>query len=306
MFTPFTPVGREGGGPGLADTWLWNGTSWTESPATGPSARFGAALHDDPQVGGPVLFGGGSADGATDMTADTWVFTGSHWVPQAPATPPQARFSPAMTYDAAAGQLLLVGGQSNAGTMLGTTHAYTTTAPSAPMDVTAQAASGQATLSWEASASDGGSTVTGYDVFEGTTSGGESATPVNAAPVPAGTPHTVSGLDDGTTYFFTVEAVNANGPSTPSLEVSATPEVPVIVIPGSGGTPPSPTPSPSPSPSPAPQPSPSPSPTPTPTRTGGYWLVGRDGGVYAFGGAPFDGSLPGAGVVTSGVVGMAA
>jgi hypothetical protein len=27
---------------------------------------------------------------------------------------------------------------------------------------------------------------------------------------------------------------------------------------------------------------------------GGYWLVGSDGGLYAFGDAPFDGSVPGA------------
>ena len=30
------------------------------------------------------------------------------------------------------------------------------------------------------------------------------------------------------------------------------------------------------------------------TATGGYWLVGSDGGVYAFD-APFDGSVPGLG-----------
>ena len=29
------------------------------------------------------------------------------------------------------------------------------------------------------------------------------------------------------------------------------------------------------------------------TGTGGYWMVGQDGGVYAFGDARYDGSLPG-------------
>ncbi|HEY1697098.1 MAG TPA: hypothetical protein VGG39_33290 [Polyangiaceae bacterium] len=37
----------------------------------------------------------------------------------------------------------------------------------------------------------------------------------------------------------------------------------------------------------------------------GYWLVGADGGVFAFG-APFGGSLPGAGITVSDVVGIAA
>jgi hypothetical protein len=40
-------------------------------------------------------------------------------------------------------------------------------------------------------------------------------------------------------------------------------------------------------------------------RAGGYWLVGSDGGVYAFD-APFEGSLPGIGQHVSDIVGMAA
>ena len=36
----------------------------------------------------------------------------------------------------------------------------------------------------------------------------------------------------------------------------------------------------------------------------GYWLVGRDGGVFAFGDAAFYGSLPGAGINVSNIVAM--
>ena len=36
----------------------------------------------------------------------------------------------------------------------------------------------------------------------------------------------------------------------------------------------------------------------------GYWLVGSDGSVYAFGDAPYFGSLPGLGVHVSDVVGL--
>jgi hypothetical protein len=35
----------------------------------------------------------------------------------------------------------------------------------------------------------------------------------------------------------------------------------------------------------------------------GYWLVGSDGGIFAFGDAPFVGSLPGLGIQVTNVVG---
>ena len=45
----------------------------------------------------------------------------------------------------------------------------------------------------------------------------------------------------------------------------------------------------------------------TPTSDGGgYWLVGEDGGVYALGDATSFGSLPGRGIATDDVVGVAA
>jgi hypothetical protein len=43
----------------------------------------------------------------------------------------------------------------------------------------------------------------------------------------------------------------------------------------------------------------------TPTGAG-YWLVGRDGGVFSFGDASFDGSVPGIPLQVNDIVGMAA
>ena len=96
------------------------------------------------------------------------------------------------------------------------------TIPGAPTGLAATAGAGQVTLSWAAPASDGGSPVTGYHIYQGTSAGGESATPVNSSPVTA-TSMTVTGLAGGTTYYFVVTAVNAAGEGPPSAEASATP-----------------------------------------------------------------------------------
>ncbi len=44
----------------LADTWTWDGTTWTQRhPATSPSARTSASMAYDAATGTVVLFGGG-------------------------------------------------------------------------------------------------------------------------------------------------------------------------------------------------------------------------------------------------------
>ena len=74
-------------------------------------------------------------------------------------------------------------------------------APEAPAGLAAVPGNGQVILSWAAPASDGGSPVSGYNVYQGTSAGGETGTPVNSSPVTA-TSYTVTGLVNGTTYYF--------------------------------------------------------------------------------------------------------
>jgi fibronectin type 3 domain-containing protein len=100
-------------------------------------------------------------------------------------------------------------------------------APSAPTGLVASGGNGQVTLSWVAPASDGGSAITGYNVYRGTTAGGESTTPL-ATGVP-GTTFTDASVTNGTTYYYTVAAVNAVGVSPHSAEASATPNQPATV-----------------------------------------------------------------------------
>ena len=99
------------------------------------------------------------------------------------------------------------------------------TVPSAPQGLAAAGGNGSVALSWSAPASDGGSAVTGYDVYRGTSTGGESGTPV--ASNVTGRSFTDTGLVNGTAYFYTVTAVNAVGISPHSGEASATPQATV-------------------------------------------------------------------------------
>ena len=98
--------------------------------------------------------------------------------------------------------------------------------PGPPTGLTATAGDGRVTLSWTPPQSNGGAAIIGYDVYEGTSPGGESASSVSG--LTGGTSYTVTGLADGTTYYFAVDAVNdAELHSVRSAESSATPVAPV-------------------------------------------------------------------------------
>ena len=97
------------------------------------------------------------------------------------------------------------------------------TKPGLPNGLTASPGDGKVTLSWTAPGSGGGAGISGYEIYRGTSPGGESGTPVNASLV-AGTGYTVTGLTNGTRYYFTVAAVNqAKLQGAKSGEASATP-----------------------------------------------------------------------------------
>jgi Fibronectin type III domain/IPT/TIG domain len=176
------------------------------------------------------------------------------------------------------------------------------TTPAAPTDLAAAAGANDIALNWTASTDNGGAAVTGYQVFRGTTTGGESATPI--ATVTSGTSYTDPDVTPGTAYFYTVEAVNSVGNSVTSHEATATVAVTrstggmLAVTPGSqgywlvsptgvvtahgdavnyGSL------------SGVPLNAPVVGITATPDGKG-YWLVASDGGVFAFGDANFYGS----------------
>ena len=93
--------------------------------------------------------------------------------------------------------------------------------PPAPTGLTPNAGNGQVTLNWTAV-----SGATGYDVYRGTTSGGETLLAAGTN-VPTNT-FTDTTAVNGTQYFYYVTALNGNLQSGKSNEISATPQVPQL------------------------------------------------------------------------------
>ncbi|MEM4308888.1 MAG: NosD domain-containing protein [Thermoplasmata archaeon] len=91
--------------------------------------------------------------------------------------------------------------------------------PSAPTNLLATAGDQQVTLTWQQPSNDGGSPITAYKVYWGTTSGSYT----NSQNVGNVLTYTVTGLTNGQTYYFAVSAINSVGEGPKSTEVSATP-----------------------------------------------------------------------------------
>ncbi|MHB1930045.1 MAG: fibronectin type III domain-containing protein [Acidimicrobiales bacterium] len=103
--------------------------------------------------------------------------------------------------------------------------------PSIPTGVTATGGDGQATLTWAAPVSDGGSPLTGYLVTPSLNGVPQSTITFG----PAADTTTITGLTNGATYTFVVAATNAVGssdPSGPSAPVmpSAVPSAPTGIV----------------------------------------------------------------------------
>ena len=98
--------------------------------------------------------------------------------------------------------------------------------PPAPTQVTATPGGKQVILSWFTAPG-----AASYNVKRSTSSGGE-ITVANVSATtngwPASNEYTDTGLSTGTTYYYKVSAVNANGESPNSLEVSTTPQAGIV------------------------------------------------------------------------------
>jgi PKD repeat protein len=100
------------------------------------------------------------------------------------------------------------------------------TVPGAPTGLVATAGNAQVSLRWAAPASNGGSAITSYKVYRGTTAGTETLLTAGGCSGVTAFSCTDTGLANGQAYFYKVAAANAVGTGAQSVEVSATPTVP--------------------------------------------------------------------------------
>ena len=90
--------------------------------------------------------------------------------------------------------------------------------PKGPTNLAANSVSpSQINLSWTAPTG----SVTGYNIFRGTTLGGEAASPINGGSPITTTTFSDTGLSSTTAYYYTVRAINASGAGPSSNETSA-------------------------------------------------------------------------------------
>ena len=97
----------------LGDTWEWNGASWSQRSATGPSARSHHAMVYDRHRGRTVLFGGfGWPAGSL---GDTWEWNGSTWTRVATSGPAPRHDHAMAPYYFEDDSAFLFGGRDEAG-----------------------------------------------------------------------------------------------------------------------------------------------------------------------------------------------
>jgi hypothetical protein len=98
-----------------------------------------------------------------------------------------------------------------------------TTVPSAPAGLTATAVSSSGiNLSWTAVTPPTNCTIISYTVYRSTTSGFTPSSSNQVGTVTSGTAFSDTGLTASTTYYYKVEAVDADGSSAASAQASAT------------------------------------------------------------------------------------
>lgn len=198
-----------------------NGIRQTAVPAT----VFGPVTSTLTVSPAAISFGSAAANALATVTSNvSWTATdNASWITVSP-TAGTGNASVTVSATANTGTASRSGTVTVAGGSIQRTIAVTQTGvnqpqpPPAPTGLAATAGNAQVALTWSAS-----SGATSYIVKRSTTNGGPYT---NVATGVTGTSYTNTGLTNGTAYYYVVSAVNANGSSANSSQVTATPQAP--------------------------------------------------------------------------------
>jgi HD domain/Fibronectin type III domain len=220
---------------------LTNGTAYTFTVAvingvgTGPDSAPSAAVTPATEAGAPTGVSGTSGDSQVALSWSAPASDGGSAITGYVVTPSiggiaqtPVTFTSAVTSETVTGltngipytfTVAVINGVGTGPDSAPSAAVTPATEAGAPTGVLGTSGDSQVALSWTAPASDGGSAITGYVVTPSI--GGVAQTPVTFSS--AVTSETVTGLTNGTTYTFTVAAVNGvgTGPdSAPSAAVT--------------------------------------------------------------------------------------
>ena len=188
-----------------ADTWVFNGTDWTQlTPTHSPSARRNTQYAYLAAPGVHYLQGG---DNGSRVFSDSWIWNGTDWTQIVPCPNIGARAAAAFDYDAALGVGVLFGGMttlSDAGEA-DTWELASVTAPA----VTTGAASGNvcSTAVLNGTVTPNGSADVYFDYGTTTAYGTRVPAGTFSATSPVAVSATITGLTPGATYHFRVVAI---------------------------------------------------------------------------------------------------
>jgi len=111
MYGGYGPAGNN---PQRTDTWVWDGTNWTQRlPATNPGfCPFPAMAYDELRTVTVLFCGYGSG---TNAPGETWTWNGVDWTLHPTTTRPSGRQHYFMAYDGGRDLIVLFGGRLNTG-----------------------------------------------------------------------------------------------------------------------------------------------------------------------------------------------
>jgi N-acetylneuraminic acid mutarotase len=216
------------------ETWAYdyNTDTWEQmSPAKKPSTRCSFGIAYDCASDRVILFGGAHRGGypatlPAHPYSDTWTYdyNTDTWIELDLSVHPVARQSHLMEYDQESDKIVIIGGIARNYDV--TTAIYNDTwvleylpnYASTPQNLQATSIDSSVNLTWQAPSNNGGSPITGYNIYRGTTSGDLSL----LTQLGNVFEYSDTEVTPGTTYYYIIRAVNEVGESSASEEKSIT------------------------------------------------------------------------------------